>query len=171
MTLEEILTNRNRLSEDILRDVKGTAATYGVTIQRADVKDLVFPGNLQEIMNKVLAAERMSQVQLVEARTKADVQKIESQARAEAQRSEAEAKAVAQRLAAQGDVEAQRLQTESEIRRLQERERTAQAYAKHPALLRMLELEAMRDLGKNANARIYIGFDKHAPADAGRDGN
>ena len=86
MTLEEILTNRNRLSEDILRDVKGTAATYGVTIQRADVKDLVFPGNLQEIMNKVLAAERMSQVQLVEARTKADVQKIESQARAEGMR-------------------------------------------------------------------------------------
>ena len=35
-------------------------------------------------------------------------------------------------------------------------------YAKHPALLRMLELEAMRDLGKNASARIYIGFDKHA---------
>jgi regulator of protease activity HflC (stomatin/prohibitin superfamily) len=170
MTLEEILTNRNRLSEDILRDVKGTAATYGVTIQRADVKDLVFPGNLQEIMNKVLAAERMSQVQLVEARTKADVQKIESQARAEAQRSEAEAKAVAQRLAAQGDVEAQRLQTESEIRRLQERERTAQAYAKHPALLRMLELETLRDLGKNGNARIYIGFDKHVPADAAKDG-
>jgi len=39
----------------------------------------------------VLAAERMSQVQLVEARTKADVQKIESQAKAEAQRMEAEA--------------------------------------------------------------------------------
>src|SRR6516165_6266734 len=89
MTLEEILTNRNRLSEDILSDVKSTAASYGVTIQRADVKDLAFPGNLQEIMNKVLAAERMSQVQLVEARTKADVQKIESQARSEAQQIEA----------------------------------------------------------------------------------
>jgi regulator of protease activity HflC (stomatin/prohibitin superfamily) len=109
MTLEDILTNRNRLSEDILRDVKSTAASYGVTIQRADVKDLVFPGNLQEIMNKVLAAERMSQVQLVEARTKADVQKIESQSRAEAQRQEAEARAAAQRLAAQSDAEIQRL--------------------------------------------------------------
>jgi len=161
MTLEEILTNRNRLSEDILRDVKNTAASYGVTIQRADVKDLVFPGNLQEIMNKVLAAERMSQVQLVEARTKADVQKIESQSRAEANRSEAEARANAERLAAQGQAEVQRLQTESEIKRLQERERTAQAYAKHPALLRMLELETLRDLSRNANARIYIGFDKH----------
>jgi len=164
MTLEEILTNRNRLSEDILRDVKNTAASYGVTIQRADVKDLVFPGNLQEIMNKVLAAERMSQVQLVEARTKADVQKIETQSKAEAQRQEAEARAHAQRLAAQADAEVQRLQTEAEIKRLQERERNAQAYAKHPALLRMLELETLTDLARNANARIYIGFDKHAPS-------
>src|SRR5215472_10456996 len=53
MTLEEILTNRNRLSEDILRDVKGAAGNYGISIVRADVKDLIFPGNLQEIMNRV----------------------------------------------------------------------------------------------------------------------
>lgn len=171
MTLEEILTNRNRLSEDILRDVKSTAASYGVTIQRADVKDLVFPGNLQEIMNKVLAAERMSQVQLVEARTKADVQRIESQSKAEAQRQEAEARAHAQRLAAQSDAEIQRLQTEAEIKRLQERERNAQAYAKHPALLRMLELETLSHLAQNGNARIYIGFDKHLSPDTAKDGN
>jgi hypothetical protein len=43
-------------------------------------------------------------------------------------------------------------------------ERTAQAYAPHPALLRMLELESLRDLRNNANARIYIGFDKHLSA-------
>ena len=161
MTLEDILTNRNRLSEDILRDVKSTAATYGVTILRADVKDLAFPGNLQEVMNKVLAAERMSQVQLVEARSKADVQKIEAQARAEAQRLEADAKAASERFAAQGEAEIQRVQTEAEIHRLQQRERTAAAYANHPALLRMLELETLRDLARNGNARIYIGFDKH----------
>ena len=165
MTLEEILTNRNRLSEDILRDVKSTAAGYGVTIQRADVKDLAFPGNLQEIMNKVLAAERMSQVQMVEARTKADVQKIESQSRAEMQREEAEAKAHAARLAAQSQAEVQRLETEAEIKRLQEREHNAQAYTKHPALLRMLELETLSQLARNGNARIYIGFDKHASAE------
>jgi len=60
MTLEEILTNRNRLSNEILRDVKEAAATYGATILRADVKDLVFSGNLQEIMNRVLAAAAQS---------------------------------------------------------------------------------------------------------------
>jgi regulator of protease activity HflC (stomatin/prohibitin superfamily) len=120
-------------------------------------------------MNKVLAAERMSQVQLVEARSKADVQKIEAQAKAEAQRLEADSKAAAQRLSAQGEAEIQRVQTEAEIHRLQQRERTAAAYANHPALLRMLELETLRELGRNGNARIYIGFDKHAVANGTRE--
>lgn len=43
MTLEGILTNRNRLSEDILGDVQEAASGYGIAILRADVKDLVFP--------------------------------------------------------------------------------------------------------------------------------
>ncbi len=38
MTLEQILVNRNELSEQILSEVKETAATYGVAILRADVK-------------------------------------------------------------------------------------------------------------------------------------
>src|SRR5919199_4703482 len=116
MSLEQILTNRNQLSEDILRDVKEIAARYGVAILRADVKDLIFPGNLQEIMNKVLAAERMSQAALVDARTKADVQRMDAQAKVETQRLEAEAHAEAQRVAAQADAEVQRIKTDAEIR-------------------------------------------------------
>jgi regulator of protease activity HflC (stomatin/prohibitin superfamily) len=161
MNLEEILTNRNRLSEDILRDVKGVAAGYGVEILRADVKDLAFPGNLQEIMNRVLAAERMSQVQLVEARTKADIQKIETQARAEAQRAEAEARSASNRLAAESAAETERIRTDAEIDSLRQREQAAAAYAEHPALIRLIELETLKALAGNANARIYIGFDKH----------
>jgi hypothetical protein len=38
--------------------------------------------------------------------------------------------------------------------------------AKHPALLRQLELETFAALAKNRNARIYIGFDKHLTPDA-----
>jgi len=161
MPLEEILTNRNRLSEDILRDVKEAASGYGVTILRADVKDLIFPGNLQEIMNKVLAAERMSEAQLVEARTKAEVQLIEAQTRVESVRLEAEAAAASRLSIAQAEAEAVRVQTEAETKALREREQAADAYSKHPALLRLRELEALRDMSRVANARIYIGFDKH----------
>lgn len=38
----------------------------------------------------------------------------------------------------------------------------AEACAKHPALLRLRELQAFAETAKNANARIFIGFDKHA---------
>jgi len=164
MTLEEILTNRNKLSEDILQDVKEIATAYGVAILRADVKDLIFPGNLQEIMNRVLAAERMSQVQLVEARTKAETQRLEAQSRIETQRLEAEANASGQKLLAETAAENHRIQTEADILALRERAQAAEAYTLHPALLRLRELDTLRELGRSANARIYIGFDKHMQA-------
>ena len=159
MNLEDILTNRNRLSEDILNEVKEAAATYGVSILRADVKDLIFPGNLQEIMNKVLAAERMREAQLVEARTKAEAQQIDAEARAQIQRVEAESLAEARRLTAQSEADAQQVKTEADIRALKEREQAAKAYSTHPALLRLRELETLKELGQSANARIYIDFD------------
>jgi regulator of protease activity HflC (stomatin/prohibitin superfamily) len=168
MTLEEILTNRNRLSEDILADVKEIAARYGVAILRADVKDLVFPGNLQEIMNKVLAAERLSQAQLVEARTRAQTQQIEAQATAETRRMESETLAAAARLQAQVQAEERRLRADAELHSLKDSAAAAAALSASPALLRLRELEALKELGRSANARIYIGFDKFAPPDGER---
>ncbi len=162
MILEQILTNRNQLSEEILRDVKDAATRYGVAILRADVKDLIFPGNLQDVMNKVLAAERLSQAQLVEARTKADVQRIDAQAKAATRQLDAEAQAQAQRLLALNEAGMQQIRTEAEIQALREREQAAQAYTNHPALMRLQELAALSDLASTANARIYINFDGHA---------
>jgi len=158
MTLEEILTNRTRLSEEILRDVQGAAAGYGVKIDRADVKDLVFPGNLQEVMNRVLAAERMSQAQLVEARTKAEVQRIEAQTRADGQRVQAQADAESARFRAESEAEGTRLAVQAEVQALEERRRLAAAYQEHPALLRLEELATLKELGQNANARLYLDF-------------
>ncbi len=166
MTLEQILTNRNQLNEDILRDVKGAAASYGVEIQRADVKDIIFPGNLQEIMNRVLAAERMSQAQLVEARTKAEVQQIEAQAKATARRLDATAQNEAQRQLAQTEADVQRIKTEAEIQALRERRAVAQVYVDFPALLRLNELETLQALAQTANARIYVSFDHATAPDA-----
>jgi len=161
MKLEEILTNRNRLSEDILRDVKEVASRYGVAIMRADVKDLAFPGNLQEIMNKVLAAERTAEAQLVDARTRAQMQQLEAETKAATRGVEAEAQANAVRLAAQADAEAQRIKSEAALAALTQNQTAGTLYSTHPALLRLQELETLRELSQNANARIYIGFDKH----------
>ena len=160
MRLEEILTARNRLSEDILSDVKEIAGHYGVTILRADVKDLVFPGNLQDIMNKVLAAERLSEAQLIEARTRAQAAEIEAEAKAQGEERAAEAKATATRLAAQAAAEARRVRNQADLDVLRALEEAAGAFTRHPALLRLRELEAMQSMAQSANARLYIDFQK-----------
>lgn len=188
MTLDEILTNRNQLSEDILADVQALADSYGVRILRADVKDIVFPGNLQDIMNRVLAAQRLAEAQLVEARTKAERETLEAQTRAETERVAAATKAETDRvaatakaetdriaaaaraevvrLAAQAEAEAERIRAEADVEALRVRSENADAYARHPALLRLQELESLATLSRNAQARLYIGFDKHAePSD------
>jgi regulator of protease activity HflC (stomatin/prohibitin superfamily) len=158
MNLEAILTNRNQLSEDILRDLQGVAAGYGVQIVRADVKDIVFPGNLQDIMNRVLAAERLSEAQLIEARTQAEKQTLEAQTRAENERVTATAHAEAVRLTAAAEAEALRIRTEAEVDALRQRTANAEAYTSHPALLRLRELETLASLAGNTEARIKVGF-------------
>lgn len=158
-TLEDLLTNRTRLSDDISAEVKEAAALYGVAILRADVKDLVFPGNLQEVMNRVLSAERNAQAQLVEARTKAEVQRIDALAKAEQKRLENEAALAAQRAQADADADVQRVRAEAEARAAEARQAMAGALESHPALLRLAELEALAALAKSPAARIYVDFD------------
>jgi regulator of protease activity HflC (stomatin/prohibitin superfamily) len=150
ITLEQILTSRNQLSGDILSDVTDASAGYGVKVLRADVKDLIFPGNLQEIMNRVLTAERLSQAELVEARTKAEREAIEAKSRAEVEQMAARSQATVQSIRAEADAGALRVQAEA-----------AAVYDGNPALLRVRELEALSQLSANPAARIYIGFDKH----------
>lgn len=162
MLLEDILTNRNRLNEDILRDVQESAGSYGVTIQRSDIKDLVFPGNLQEIMNRVLAAERNSQAQLVEARTQAEARRIEAQAQEDITRLQAATQEETMRRFAEGEAEALRIKSEAENKAMRDRAQAAEAFATNSAFLRLQELETLRELSKLSKARIFIGFEKFA---------
>ena len=168
MSLERILTNRNQLSEDILTDVQEVASRYGVAILRADVKDLVFPGNLQEIMNRVLAAERLSQAELIEARTKAQVQQLEIETQTEAQQREREAEIRAQSVAVEEEIRRKELQVRAEIQSLREQEQIAQIYHHYPELLRLRELETLQELAKMANAHIYVNLERlNSPTELG----
>ena len=109
----------------------------------------------------------MSQVQMVEAKTKAETQKVEAQANADSRRVEAEADAEAQRRAAETHAHVTRITAEAEVQAVRQRAASAAEYTTHPALLRLEELRTLQDLSRLANARIYIGFDKHSDAKNG----
>jgi regulator of protease activity HflC (stomatin/prohibitin superfamily) len=130
-TLDQILRDRNELSDAIREDVRASAQSYGVEIRRADVKDLVFPGNLREIMNKVIETERESEASLIRARKQAEVSRLEA---------EAHAASVEQRMEAD--------------------QKAARLLADNPLLVRMRELDVLRDIGVSGGNHFYIGLDK-----------
>jgi regulator of protease activity HflC (stomatin/prohibitin superfamily) len=128
-TLDAILKDRNDICDAVRQDVREAAASYGVEITRADVKDLVFPGNLREIMNRVLETERQSEAMLIEARKKAEAQMILAQADREAQSA--------------------RLATDRAL---------AEQLAAHPVLLRVRELETLQRIAEKPGHHFYIGL-------------
>ena len=108
---------------------------------------------------------------MVEARTRAEVEQIQAQSRAEATCREAEAEAKARHVRDQAGAEALRVQAEAEARAYNERVKAAEALERHPALLRLAELETVRELAGNANARLYLGFDRRGLALDGSEAN
>lgn len=137
--LDEILSDRNEISDAVREDVHGAASDYGVEILRADVKDLVFPGNLREIMNQVLETERRGEAKLLEARREAETLRIHAAAESEAELKRLEAEKTRVRIEAEAEQDRLRLKLEAEIEQ-------AKALAAHPELIRLRQVEALKEM-------------------------
>ena len=148
--LDAILSDRNEISDNVKDDVSEAASGYGVEILRADVKDLVFPGNLREIMNQVLETERRAEAKLIEARKDAEAQKVRSDAESQMALQKLESKMQQARVTAQAEQERARIRLESEIAE-------AKALADSPMLLRLRQIEALQEMAKGGG-RFTIGL-------------
>lgn len=150
--LEAILVDRNGISDAVKSDVSEAATGYGVEIIRADVKDLIFPGNLRTIMNQVIETERRSQAKLIEARQYAEAKRIQETAELENKLRKLEAEKEEIRLRAEGESKKLRLQLESQIE-------IAKAIDNNPVLLKLKQLEVLKALA-GGEGRFVIGLDE-----------
>ena len=149
-TLDDILLDRNEISDAVREEVSESASNYGVEILRADVKDLIFPGDLREIMNRVLETERRAEASLIAARKDAEETRIRAAAEREAERGRLEAEKEKVRIQAEAEQERVRLRLQSAVDE-------AEALKAHPelAVLRRIEaLQAMADGG----GRFVVGL-------------
>jgi regulator of protease activity HflC (stomatin/prohibitin superfamily) len=155
--LDAILSDRNEISDAVREAVGAQARAYGVEIKRADVKDLVFPGNLREIMNQVLETERRNEARLIQAKKDIEAQSLKAQAEIETARLRLEAQR--QRQSLQLDNERREAEAEIERRRaaLKADVEEAQALAVHPELMRLRELRALVDMSHDG-AKLFVGL-------------
>ncbi|MEN0066563.1 MAG: slipin family protein [Myxococcota bacterium] len=65
MTLDALLEGRNEAGADVTDEVKAQAAIWGVELMSIDIKDLVLPGAMKDILNQVLEAEKRAAANVI----------------------------------------------------------------------------------------------------------
>jgi regulator of protease activity HflC (stomatin/prohibitin superfamily) len=67
-TLDEVLARKDELNETIERQVRGRVAAYGLELGSIGVKDIILPGEMKTILNRVVEAEKEAQANLIRRR-------------------------------------------------------------------------------------------------------
>jgi regulator of protease activity HflC (stomatin/prohibitin superfamily) len=68
LTLDEVLAEKVDLDQRLRARLTERAAAVGVTLDSLGVKDVILPGEMRELMNRVLEAEKMAQANLIRRR-------------------------------------------------------------------------------------------------------
>lgn len=64
-TLDDILAARDTIDQEVRTFVTSRAASLGVEIGEIGVKDVILPGDVRELLNKVVEAERLANANLI----------------------------------------------------------------------------------------------------------
>jgi hypothetical protein len=68
LSLDELLENKESVSVSILKIISASAARIGVEILTCGIRDIILPGEVKEIMNQVLIAEKKAQANIITRR-------------------------------------------------------------------------------------------------------
>lgn len=67
-TLEEILAEKVDIDEKVAAGVREEMAAFGVRVGEIALKDVILPGDMREILNQVVTAEKQAQANLIRRR-------------------------------------------------------------------------------------------------------
>lgn len=67
-TLDELLANKDAIAPYVLDAVKAKAAALGMEVYGFGIRDVILPGDIREIMNQVLVAEKKAQANVITRR-------------------------------------------------------------------------------------------------------
>jgi regulator of protease activity HflC (stomatin/prohibitin superfamily) len=71
-TLDELLGDKASLDADIFGYVRGKVGGFGVEVLGVGVKDVILPGEMKEILNSVVQAEKAAQANVIRRREEAN---------------------------------------------------------------------------------------------------
>lgn len=120
MTLDEVLSGRDKINMELLRIVDQVTDAYGVKILTVEIKNIIPPKEIQEAMEKQMKAERDKRAIILQAEgtKQSDIAKAEGEKTAKILSAEAEKEANIRR--AEGLKESQLLEAEGKAKAIEE---------------------------------------------------
>ena len=68
VTLDELLENKESVTEKVLKSVSKKAISLGVKILDSGIRDVILPGEIKDIINQVLIAQKKAQANVITRR-------------------------------------------------------------------------------------------------------
>lgn len=67
-SLDTLLANKDELDKVIFDEVKVKVAEFGIQVRSVGVKDVILPGDMKDILNQVVEAEKVAQANVIKRR-------------------------------------------------------------------------------------------------------
>lgn len=167
MTLDEVLSGRDKINQDLLSIIDEVTDAYGIKILSVEIKNIVPPGEIQQAMEKQMKAERdkraailvaegerQSQIEKAEGEKRAKI--LEAEAQKEAQIRRAEGLKESQLLEAEGKAKAIEAIAKAEAEAIEKVNRAIIESGTDERVIALKQVEALKEMAKGSSNKLIL---------------
>ena len=167
MSLDEVLSGRDKINLELLTIIDSITDAYGIKILSVEIKNIIPPAEIQDVMEKQMKAERDKRATILQAEglKQSEIARAEAEKQAKILRAEAEKEANIRH--AEGLKESQLLEAEGKARAIEEVSKAEAAAIErintsiiesgtNEVVIALKQVEALKEMAANPANKLIL---------------